>query len=144
MMFVREMAIIHPNLEMGVNNALIHCVEQCYACAQVCSACADACLGEDLQALPTDCIRLCLDCEDLCLAAGSIASRRTASNETVVAAALRAGAIACACAAEICTRYADHFEPCRICASQCLDCEKACHEAMENLGDAQIPTFLAH
>ena len=140
-MFVREMAITHPNLDMGVNNALIHCVEQCYACAQVCSACADACLSEDLQAVPIDCIRPCLDCSDLCLAAGAIASRRSNGNETVVAAALTACAIACAGCAEACARHAVHMEHCRLCAAQCLDCEKACHEAIETLGG---PAFLAH
>ena len=143
-MFVREMAITHPNVGMGVNNALIHCVEQCYACAQVCLACADACLGEDLQPIPIDCVRLCLDCADLCLAAGAIASRRTAGDETVIAAALRACATACASCAEICGHHADHMEHCRICAGQCLDCEKACHEATENLGGALGPAFLAH
>jgi hypothetical protein len=80
----------HPHVRGNVNGPLIQCIEECYDCAQACAACADACLGEDSVATLTQCIRLNLDCADLCTAAGSVASRRTGSNEAVLVATLDA------------------------------------------------------
>ncbi|MDJ0391010.1 hypothetical protein QMO56_23100 [Roseomonas sp. E05] len=33
----------HPQVKGNINDALIRCIEECYACAQTCTACAEAC-----------------------------------------------------------------------------------------------------
>ena len=136
-MYVREMAVTHPNLGKGVNNALIHCVEQCVSCAQTCTACADACLAEDAADDLVECIRLNLDCADLCHAAGQIATRRAGDHDGALAVALQACAEACAMCAGMCELYAHRMEHCRICALHCQTCEEACLEALDRLE----PTF---
>ena len=71
----------HPDVKGNTNNALIRCIEECYSCTQVCTSCADACLGEEMVRQLTQCIRRNLDCADVCAATGSVATRRTGSNE---------------------------------------------------------------
>jgi hypothetical protein len=133
-MHAREMISTHPNVRGQADDALIRCIEECYACAQTCAACADACLGEETVRDLVQCIRLNLDCADLCYTAGVIASRRSGGNEPVIGRTLEACAEACArCAAE-CARHAERMEHCRVCAEQCRRCEDACRAGVVSVG----------
>jgi hypothetical protein len=58
----------HPDVRGSVIEALVRCIDECYACAQACTACADACLAEDMVQQLKQCIRLNLDCADVCAA----------------------------------------------------------------------------
>lgn len=132
-MHAQEMISSHPQVRGGANDALIRAVEECFSCAQTCVACADACLGEEMVADLAECIRLNLDCADVCLTAGKTGTRRTGSNEMVIAAMLDACAIACGRCAEECDRHAGKHEHCRICAAACRDCETACRQARDSV-----------
>ncbi len=143
-MFARAMAITHPDVGHCVQGSLIHCVEDCFDTAQTCIACADACLGEEMVRDLVQCIRLSLDCADLCSAAGHIATRRSGSNPTVIAAVLRACAEACARCAEACQLHASRMEHCRICAARCGQCEDACLEAVAELTNSPSALAYAH
>lgn len=129
-MHAQEMISTHPQVRGGVDNSLIRCIEECYDCAQTCTSCADACLGEPTVQTLAQCIRLNLDCADICSATGSIASRRTGSNEPIIRRVLAACEEACRACGEECERHADMHEHCRICADACLRCEEACREAL--------------
>ena len=122
---MREMISAHPEVQGNTNDALISCIEECYACAQSCTSCADACLAEDMVADLRQCIRLNLDCAEICLASGNISTRRTGSNERVIVAAIEACAEACRACGEECERHASMHEHCRICAESCRRCEQA-------------------
>ena len=115
-MQVREMISTHPDVQGNTADAVITFIEESYACAQTCTACADACLAEEMVAELRQCIRLNLDCADICAAAGAMASRRTGSNEAVLAAAIRACAEACRRCGDECQSRAEKHEHCRICA----------------------------
>ena len=123
----------HPHVRGNTNDALIHCVEQCYACAQTCTSCSDACLGEELVQALTQCIRLNLDCADVCSVTGAIATRRTGSNEHVIRAMLQACAQACGVCGEECERHAGEHDHCRVCAEACRRCEQACRDALRSM-----------
>lgn len=81
----------------------------------------------------TLCIRLNLDCADVCAATGSVATRRTGSNEEVIRLMLQACAAACRVCGEECERHAAHHEHCRVCAQSCRRCEQACQEALRSM-----------
>ena len=132
-MHVREMISTHPDVKGNMNDALVRCIEECYACAQTCTSCADACLAEDMVPQLRQCIRLNLDCADICVATGALASRRTGSNEQVIRLALEACAAACRLCGEECARHAEMHEHCRICAESCRRCEQACQEAIRSI-----------
>jgi hypothetical protein len=132
-MHAHEMIRIHPHVRGNTNEALIRCIEECYACAQTCLSCADACLGEDMVQQLTQCIRLNLDCADVCAATGAVATRRTGSNEQVIRSMLEACALACRLCGEECARHAEEHEHCRICAESCRRCEQACQEALRSM-----------
>jgi hypothetical protein len=132
-MRVREMISTHPDVQGSTADALLKCIEECYACAQTCASCADACLAEDMVADLRQCIRLNLDCVDICAATGSMASRRTGLNEVVLAATIRACAEACARCGEECAGHAEKHEHCRICAESCRRCAGACEEALSQV-----------
>lgn len=132
-MHVQSMIASHPHVRGNTNDALIRCIEECYACAQSCVTCADACLGEDMVKELTQCIRLNLDCADLCAATGSIASRRTGSNEAVIKLTIEACAEACRICGAECHAHADMHEHCRICAEACRACENACRAAAKSI-----------
>lgn len=83
-MHAQQIISTHPHVRGNTNDALIRCIEECYDCAQTCTACADACLAEDRVKDLTQCIRMCLDCTDVCAATGSLASRRTGSDEILL------------------------------------------------------------
>ena len=119
----------HPDVGGKVNAALLKAIDLCFDCAQACTACADACLAEEQVADLTQCIRLNLDCADLCMAAGTIASRRTGSNERIVKGAIEICAEACRLCAEECNRHAPMHTHCRLCAEVCRECQRACREA---------------
>jgi hypothetical protein len=133
-MQAQEMIRTHPHVRGRTNDALIRCIEECYACAQVCTSCADACLGESTVPKLTQCIRLDLDCADVCLTTGALATRRTGSNEQMMARMLDACAESCRLCAEECDKHAHHHEHCRICAESCRRCEAACREARKMMG----------
>lgn len=132
-MHVREMISSHPHVRGSANDALIHCIEECYDCAQACVTCADACLGENKVAALVQCIRMNLDCADICHATGAVATRRSGSNETVIRTMLEACAQACRLCAEECEKHAKEHEHSRICAEACRTCEEACQTAMRSM-----------
>ena len=132
-MHAQEMISSHPQVQGNTNDILIRAVEETFACAQTCVSCADACLGEDMVAELTECIRLNLDCADVCITAGKTATRRTGSNEAVIAAILDACVVACARCGEECGRHAEMHEHCRICADACRSCETACRQARDSI-----------
>lgn len=132
-MKAQEMIQTHPDVQGETNDALTHCIDECYACAQTCVSCADACLAEKMVQHLTQCIRLNLDCADICVATGAIATRRTGSNEAVVRSLLEACALACRVCGEECESHARKHEHCRICAESCRSCEQACQDAMRSM-----------
>jgi hypothetical protein len=134
----------HPDVRGSTNDALIRCIEECYSCAQACTSCADACAAEPMVQQLTQCIRLDMDCADICAATGSIATRRTGSNEAVIRRMLEACATACRLCAEECERHAGMHEHCRICAQACRQCEQACREALESMGAGVAGIRTAH
>lgn len=128
-MHAQQMISTHPHVRGSVNDALIRCIEACYDCAQACTSCADACLAEDMVIQLTQCIRLNLDCVDVCVAAGSVASRRTGTNELIIKQMIETCAEACRLCGEECSKHSAKHEHCRICADACRHCEQACREA---------------
>lgn len=132
-MHAQEIIATHSDVKGNTNASLIQCIEECYDCAQACSACADACLAEQAVATLTQCIRLNLDCADICAAAGPIASRRTGSNEPVLASVLQACAVACRACGEECMKHASHHEHCKVCADACQRCAGACDDAVSSI-----------
>jgi Domain of Unknown Function (DUF326) len=132
-MHVKEIIRTHPHVRGNTNDALIRCIEECYACASACTACADACLGEQTVQQLTQCIRLNLDCAEVCAATGSVATRRTGSNEEIIRLMLQACAAACRVCGEECERHASRHEHCRVCAQSCRRCEQACQEALQSV-----------
>jgi hypothetical protein len=135
-MHVQAMIATHPHGSGATSDALTRCIEACFDCAQTCTSCADACLGEAQVQHLTQCIRLNADCADACLAAGSIASRRTGSNQALARMMVEACAEACrACGAE-CRKHAEMHEHCRICADACKSCEEACRDAARGIASA--------
>jgi hypothetical protein len=133
-MHAMEMIRTHPHVRGDANDALVRCIEECFDCAQACTACADACLGEESVQRLTQCIRLNLDCAGVCAAAGTIASRRTGSNEAVLRQMLAACETACRLCGEECGRHAGMHDHCRVCAEACRRCEQACAEAQRGMG----------
>jgi hypothetical protein len=129
-MHVQDMIATHPQTAERPNDALLHCIEHCYACAQACTSCADACLAEERVAELRQCIRLNLDCADLCAAAGRMATRHTAGNPHLLAEALNACALACRLCGDECARHAEAMAHCRICADACNRCEESCSAAI--------------
>ena len=133
-MHAREMISTHPDVKGSISEALVRCVEECYACAQACTACADACLAEEMVRQLRQCIRLNLDCADVCAATGALGSRRTGSNEQVLLQMLEVCATACRVCGKECDRHAGQHDHCRICAESCRRCAQACQEAMRDVG----------
>ena len=133
-MHAHEMISTHPHVKGNTNDALIRCIEECFDCAQICTSCADACLGEQTVAQLTQCIRLNMDCADICLAAGTVATRRTGSNEDVIRHMLDVCMVACRLCGEECERHAKMHEHCRVCAEACRRCEQACQQALASMG----------
>lgn len=132
-MLAREMIGTHPEVKGNINDALIRCIEGCYSCAQTCISCADACLAEDMVKELRQCIRLNLDCADICAATGSVATRRTGSNEELIRLTLQACAAACRMCGAECDSHASMHEHCRICAESCRRCEQACQAALQSM-----------
>ncbi|WP_024878487.1 four-helix bundle copper-binding protein [Methylosinus sp. LW3] len=129
-MHVEAIIASHPQMRGRADAALVGCVEACFDCAQACAVCADACLTEENVADLRRCIRLDQDCADICLAAGAIASRRSATDETAMRSVLQACVDMCRACEKECRRHAKHHEHCRICADVCKECESACRRAM--------------
>jgi hypothetical protein len=132
-MHAQQMIATHPHVKGDTNDALIRCLDECYSCAQTCTSCADACLGEQMVQQLTQCIRLNLDCADVCAATGSVATRRTGSNEEAIRHMLMACETACRLCGAECERHAGHHDHCRICAEACRSCERACAEALRSV-----------
>ena len=136
-MNVQQMMSTHPEVQGDTTSALMKCIEECYSCAQICVSCADACLAEQQIDMLRQCIRLNLDCADVCGATGTMASRRTGSNEPVLKAALELCALACRACADECQHHAEMHEHCRMCAESCRSCQRACEATMQDIGGAQ-------
>jgi hypothetical protein len=134
LMHARDIISTHPDVKGNISEALVRCIDECYACAPACTACADACVAEEMVQQLRQCIRLDLDCADVCAASGALASRRTGSNEQILRQMLQVCAAACQACGEECRRHAGHHEHCRICAEACRRCEQACQEAMQDVG----------
>lgn len=132
-MHAQQMIKTHPHVRGNTNDVLIRCIEACFDCEQACIACSDACLGENMVQQLTQCIRLNLDCADACRAAGSLASRRTGSNELTLRTMLEACALACRTCGDECESHAQQHEHCAVCAEACRDCERLCHEAAQTI-----------
>ncbi len=128
-----QMINTHPDVQGTISRNLIDCIEECYSCAQVCLSCADACLAEEHTQKLKQCIRLDMDCADICLTTGKLASRRTGSDEQLIAAMLETCALACRMCAEECEKHAKEHEHCRICAQSCRRCEETCLSAMNDV-----------
>jgi hypothetical protein len=133
-MHAQQMIRTHPHVRGNTNDALIRCIEACYDCAQTCTSCADACLGEESVAELRQCIRLNLDCADVCLATGALSTRRTGSNEQLIARMLEACEEACRLCGDECEKHAGRHEHCQVCAEACRRCEAACREARQSIG----------
>ncbi len=133
-MHAQQILAAHPQVAGLTDDALIRCIEDCYDCSQVCTSCADACLGEKAVADMVQCIRSCLDCADVCLTTGQTGSRRTGSNELLIATMLESCETACRLCAEECEKHAYRMEHCAICAAACRRCERACRDARLSLG----------
>jgi len=132
-MHVQRMIATHPEARRVPDQALLHCIEECYACAQACTSCADACLAEEAVHDLRQCIRINLDCADHCGAAGRIATRHTSGNQHLLIETLNACALACRFCADECERHAGTMEHCRICADACNRGEEACSAAIRSL-----------
>lgn len=132
-MHAQEMIATHPQVRGSTNDTLIRCIEACYDCAQICTSCADACLAEDMVKNLTQCIRLNLDCADVCAATGTVASRRTGTNELIIKRMIETCAEACRLCGDECQTHAEMHEHCRICAEACRRCEAACREAAASI-----------
>lgn len=132
-MRAQDMISSHPQVRGNINDALIRCIEECYACAQVCTSCADACLGEPMVQQLTQCIRLTLDCADVCNVTGRLATRRTGFDEELIRRMLHTCGAACRLCMDECERHAGQHEHCRICADACRDCMEACEIAGRSL-----------
>ena len=63
-MHARDIISTHPDVRGNVSEALVRCIDECYACVQACTACADACVAEEMVQQLKQCIRLNLDCAD--------------------------------------------------------------------------------
>lgn len=133
-MHAQQIIATHPHVRGSTNDALIRCIEACYDCSQTCTSCADACLGEEMVQQMTQCVRTCLDCADVCLIAGQLSTRRTGSNERLIASMLETCEEACRLCAEECEQHASRMEHCRICAEACRRCEQSCQEARRTFG----------
>jgi hypothetical protein len=127
------MITAHPDVEGNANQPLIDAIEAVAACSQACTSCADACLAEDMVAQLRQCIRYNLDCADVCAATGSVATRRTGSNEEIIRKLLDACVSACKLCGDECERHASSHEHCRICAEACRRCEQACKVALKSM-----------
>jgi len=130
---ISAMIDAHPNRSMLDREKLAECIAACFECGQTSTACADACLGEDMVAELAMCIRTDLDCADICAATGTILTRQTGTNTTMVSAVLRACQTACGVCAEECEHHAQMHEHCRICAEACRRCETACAGLLASL-----------
>jgi hypothetical protein len=136
-MNAQQMIATHPDVRGNTNRTLIACIEECYSCAQTCVSCADACIAEQEVEHLRQCIRFDLDCADICAVTGTLGTRRTGSNETLLAGALQLCATACRLCAEECDRHASKHEHCRICADACRRCERACNEATSTIAGSR-------
>ena len=134
-MKAHEMISSHPQVGGKLSEPLIRCIEECFECAQACVSCVDACLAEESVRELTQCIRSDLDCADICATTGTLATRRTGSNQSVLKAALELCALSCRVCAQECERHT-HHEHCKICAQACRSCQRACEAAIADMGGA--------
>jgi hypothetical protein len=125
---VAELLAAHP--QATPSEALVRCIEECFACVVACTSCVDADLAEEDVEDLRNCIRLCLDCADVCEATGQVLTRQTSPEPRLVRSVLEACLLACRLCAEECERHAAHHEHCSICAETCRRCEQACADLL--------------
>jgi Domain of Unknown Function (DUF326) len=123
-----EILAAHP--QAAPSEALVRCIEECFACVVACTSCADADLAEEDVEDLRHCIRLCLDCADVCGATGQVLTRQTSPEPRLTRTLLEACLQACRLCAEECERHAAHHEHCRLCAETCRRCEQACADLL--------------
>ena len=133
-MVAREILSAHPS-PAGPLDALVACIEDCFACEQACTACADACLAEEQDM--RRCIRTDLDCADVCGATGRLLSRQTEPAWGLVRAQVESLRTACRTCAEQCEAHADEHAHCRVCAEACRRCERSCDRLLSALPQGQ-------
>lgn len=141
-MRAEEIIATHPDVMGSTARLLIAAIEETLSCAQTCTSCADACLAEDMVERLRQCVRLCLDCADICATTGLLATRRTGSNEPLIAQMLSVCATACHLCAEECERHAAMHDHCRICAEACRACAEACQRAIGDVGGGPSDTAI--
>lgn len=129
-MRAEDMIATHPDVRGNTATLLVAAVDEVAACALTCTSCADACLAEAMVDRLRQCIRACLDCADVCAATARLATRRTGSNEALLAEMLAVCATACRLCGEECTRHAEMHDHCRLCAEACLASAEACQRAL--------------
>jgi hypothetical protein len=129
---VSQILETHP--QATPDEALVRCIDECFACAQTCTSCADACLAEEGVQELVRCIRLNLDCADVCDATGRVLTRQTSFEPRLAHSMLIACADACRVCGEECERHADHHEHCRVCAEACRRCQQACEDLLSSIG----------
>jgi hypothetical protein len=128
---VAQMLETHPRAT--ANEALVRCIDECFACAQTCTSCADACLAEEQVQELLRCIRLNLDCADVCDATGRVLTRQTTFEPQLARNMLEACAEACRVCGEECERHGGHHEHCRVCAEACRRCQQACEDLLSSI-----------
>lgn len=129
-MSIAKMIAAHPDVAGNLNEPLATAVRHAMFCTAICTSCADACVAEEMDM--AQCIRTCLDCADVCNATFRVATRRTGSNEAVLARLLQLCAEVCEACAEECARH-DH-DHCRLCAEMCRECARDCRAAAATIG----------
>jgi hypothetical protein len=128
-MSISKMISLHPDVGETLNEPLALAVRHAMFCSAISTACADACLAKKMVEKMRQCIRACLDCADVCAATYRIATRRTGSNEIVLAEMLQLCVTACDICAEECANH-DH-DHCRQCAEMCRETARDCRAALE-------------
>jgi hypothetical protein len=131
-MHILEIMKTHPGTASHASTPLIQCIEACFDCAQTTIACADACLAEADPAPLARCIRINGECSDIVMTTGRLLSRRLPSDTSIWDRQLEAAAVVARMCAEECERHAAHHDHCRVCASACRKCERACNALLES------------
>ncbi len=109
----------------GASDGMMKCAAACSDCQRECSSCAAHCATQLREGHSDHAATLatCQDCADICSAASQIVSRGGPFAEIICKACVDT----CSKCAAACKKFPDD-EHMTNCASECLDCEKACRE----------------
>ena len=128
------LSTLKTDLSAPVREALARAVDACMACVETCTMCATACLADENVAHLRACIATDIDCADICDVTGRVLGRAGGSDPQMTRALLEACMVACRVCAEDCEQHSSHHEHCRICATNCRNCEDACRDLLAQLG----------